>query len=89
MYIVVHHKIKNADKFFGAAESVVSGVPAGLKALQFYPSVDRKQAICLWEGKSAEAVKEYLEPKISAISDNTYYGVDSKVATGLPVSAGR
>jgi hypothetical protein len=87
MYIAVHHKIQDADKFFGAADSVVTGAPAGLKPLQFYPSDNREQAFCLWEGKSAEAVKEYLEPKISAFSKNAYYAVDSEVAMGLPVSA--
>lgn len=86
MFIGVHHKIKNAEAFFGAADSVVKGVPAGLKAIQFVPSTDRKEAFCLWEGKSAKAVEEYLEPKISKMSTNTYYAVDSKVAMGLPVT---
>jgi len=87
MFVVVEHQIKNADAFFGAAESVVGGSPEDLKTIQFFPSGDRKRAVCLWEAPSVEAVKDYLEDKIASSSENTYYAVDNKVAMGLPVPA--
>jgi hypothetical protein len=87
MFVVVEHDIKNANAFFGSAESVVGGCPKGIKTIQFFPSSDQKRAVCLWEAPSVEAVKDYLEDKISSSSKNTYYAVDSKVAMGLPVPA--
>jgi hypothetical protein len=84
MFIVVQHDITNKDAFFGSAKEVVEGVPQGIKAVQFLPSTDSAKAVCLWEGKSVEDVKNYLEPKIGKIARNTYYGVDGKVAIGLP-----
>ena len=87
MFIVVHHDITNQKEFFGAAEAVTKGVPQGIKVLQFLPSTEGREAVCLWEGTSVDAVKSYLEPKTTGISNNTYYAVDSKVAIGLPVHA--
>lgn len=87
MFVVVQHDITDADAFFGSAESVVGSVPTGVKAVQFFPSNDRKRAVCLWEAPSVDSVKNYLEAKIGSSSRNTYYAVDSKVAMGLPVPA--
>ena len=87
MFIVVRHDITDQKGFFGAAEAVTKGVPQGLKVVQFLPSTEGKEAICLWEAPSVEAVKGYLEPKTVGMSKNAYYAVDSKVAMGLPVHA--
>ena len=87
MFIVVRHDITNQKAFFGAADAIVNDVPQGIKPLQFLPSTDGKQAVCLWEGKSVDAVKNYLETKVGKSSKNIYYAVDSKVAMGLPVHA--
>ena len=87
MFIVVQHNITNKDVFFGAGEAVVSDAPPGIKSLQFFSSTDHEQAVCLWEGDSPEAVRDYLEPIIGKSSQNTYYTVDSKIAMGLPVLA--
>lgn len=87
MFIVVCHDIRNQKAFFGAADAIVKDVPQGVKPLQFFPSTDGNQAVCLWESKSVDAVKNYLETKTGESSKNTYYAVDSKVAIGLPVPA--
>ena len=87
MFIVVRHDITNQQAFFAAAEAVASNAPQGVKPLQFLPSTDGKQAVCLWEAKSVDAVKNYLETKVGKSSKNLYYAVDSKVAMGLPVPA--
>jgi hypothetical protein len=84
MFIVVEHEITNKDAFFGAAEQVVDGAPSGTKPIQFLPSTDSKRAVCLWEAKSVDAVKNFLEKKIGKSAKNIYYAVDSKVAIGLP-----
>lgn len=87
MFVVVLHDIKDANTFFGSAETVVGGSPKGVKAVQFFPSNDKDKAVCLWEAPSVEVVKNYLEGKIGSASRNTYYAVDSKIAMGLPVHA--
>ena len=84
MFITVLHDISNQNEFFGKADEVVNKVPEGIKPLQFFPSNDGKQAVCLWEAKSVDAVKDYLEPKIGTIAKNTYYAVNSEAAMGLP-----
>jgi len=87
VFIVVRHNITDQKGFFGAAEAVTKGVPQGIKVLQFLPSTEGQEAVCLWEGTSVDAVKSYLEPKTAGLSKNAYYAVDSKVAMGLPVHA--
>jgi hypothetical protein len=83
MFIVVEHTITNPDVFFGLA-SRVAEAPSGINALQFFPSVSKDRAVCLWEAKSVDALKGFLEPLSAQSSRNTYYTVDSAKAIGLP-----
>jgi len=84
MYIVVEHTITNPDVFFGLAPRV-SEAPSGINALQFLPSTSKDRAICLWDAKSVDALKGFLEPFTAKCSRNTYYTVDSTKAVGLPI----
>ena len=84
MYIVVEHEITNPAAFFGVAEKVAAA-PPGYTALQFCPSVSKDRAVCLWEAKSVDALKGFLDPLIGTSSINTYYAVDSTIAMGLPI----
>ena len=84
MFIVVEHTITNPDVFFGLVPRVAEA-PSGIKALQFFPSMSKDRAVCLWEAKSVEAVKGFLEPLSAQSSRNTYYAVDSTKAMGLPI----
>ncbi len=83
MFIVVEHTITNPDVFFGLA-SRVAEAPSGINALQFFPSVSKDRAVCLWEAKSIDALKGFLEHLTAQSSRNTYYRVDSTKAMGLP-----
>ena len=83
MFIVVEHVITNSDAFFGLVSKAVDA-PSGIKALQFFPSVNKDRAVCVWHAKSVEALKGFLEPLSSQSSINTYYGVDHTIAMGLP-----
>lgn len=83
MYIVVEHTITDPDIFFGLA-SRVAEAPAGINALQFFPSTSNDRAICLWEAKSVDVLKGFLDPFTASSSRNTYYAVDSTKAIGLP-----
>ena len=84
MFIVVEHTIINPDVFFGLA-SRVAEAPPGINALQFFPSVSKDRAVCLWEAKSVDALKGFLETLSAESSHNTYYAVDSTKAMGLPI----
>jgi hypothetical protein len=84
MFIVVEHTITNPDVFFGLAQRVAEA-PSGINALQFFPSMSKDRAVCLWEAKSVDALKGFLEPLTAQSSRNTYYTVDSTKAMGLPI----
>ena len=86
MFVVVEHTITNPDVFFGLV-SKAAEAPSGIKALQFFPSMSKDRAVCLWEANSVEAVKGFLEPLSAQSSRNTYYTVDSKIAMGIPTLA--
>ncbi len=83
MYIVAEHTITNPEVFFGLAPKVTAA-PSGINPIQFLPSVNKDRAVCLWEAKSVDALKSFLEPLIASSSRNIYYAVDSTVAMGLP-----
>jgi hypothetical protein len=83
MFIVVEHIITNPDAFFGLVSKAVDA-PAGIKALQFFPSVRKDRAVCVWHANSVDALKGFLEPLSSQSSINTYYAVDHTIAMGLP-----
>jgi hypothetical protein len=84
MFIVVEHTITNPEAFFGLASKVVEKTPSGIKPLQFFPSISKDRAVCLWEANSVEALKGFLGPLTAQSSRDTYYTVDSTKAMGLP-----
>jgi hypothetical protein len=83
MFIVVEHTITNPDVFFGLAAKV-GEAPSGIKALQFFPSVSKDRAVCVWQANSVDHLKGFLEPYSAGSSRNTYYAVDGTKAMGLP-----
>jgi hypothetical protein len=82
MFVVVEHTITNPDVFFRLAAKV-GEAPSGIKALQFFPSVSKDRAICVWQANSVDALKGFLEPMSAQSSRNTYYAIDSSKAMGL------
>jgi hypothetical protein len=86
MFIVVEHTITDQDVFLGLVPKVAEA-PSGMKALQFFPSMNKNQAVCLWEAETVDALKGYLEPLTAKSSRNIYFAVDNKNAIGLPTLA--
>ena len=84
MFIVVEHTITNPDVFFGLAARV-GEAPSGIKALQFFPSVNKDRAVCVWQANSVDVLKGFLESLSAESSRNIYYAVDSTKAMGLPI----
>lgn len=83
MFVVVEHTITNQDAFFGLVPRVAEA-PSGIKALQFFPSMSKDRAVCLWEANSVDALKNFFDPLSAQSSRNTYYAVDNTKAIGLP-----
>jgi hypothetical protein len=82
MYVVVQHRIKDPERAFSRGEKLIKneGAPAGVRGLQFYPSLDRSAVTCLWEAPSVEAVRSYVDATLGDASANTCYEVDAEHA---------
>ena len=82
MYVVAKHEILDPAAAFPRGERLQKGegAPAGVRALQFYPSADGSQVVCLWEADSADAVQRYVDETLAGSSVNTCYQVDADQA---------
>jgi hypothetical protein len=88
MQVVVQHRITDPERFFSSdAQEVAENAPSGVQARQFFPSQDRSAAVCLWEGDSIDAVRDYVDSVTGDSSQNTYFEVDTQVAMGVPEAA--
>ena len=87
MFVVVQHRIKDPEAMFSRGENLVEDAPPGVRARQFYPSVDLSEATCLWDAPTVAAVKEYIEETLGDSSENSYFEVSTEQALGLPEPA--
>ena len=88
MYVVVHHRVTDRERFLATDPREIGGnAPDGVEVLHFLPARDASAADCLWQTKSLEALRTYLDPATSDICENTYFEVDSGYAMGLPQPA--
>jgi hypothetical protein len=93
MYVVVQHQIRDREAAFSRGERLISneGAPAGVRALQFYPSAEGSAVTCLWEAGSVDEVRGYVDATLGDSSLNACYEVDAEMAfadrpLGLPAS---
>jgi hypothetical protein len=82
MHIIVEHRISDPAAFFSIARE--SKIPSDLKLHQVLPSEDGSRCVCLWEGDSPRAVREFIEPAAGHVSENEYFTVDTTHAVGIP-----
>jgi hypothetical protein len=89
MFIVVHHTITDAETAFARGQNLLdgNGAPAGVQVREFYPSSDKADVFCLWEGNSLEDVRDYVDATLGDSSRNAYFEVDVDMARGLPEQA--
>ncbi len=82
MYVIVKHRIIDAQTAFARGERLMrgDGAPAGARVLQFYPSRDHSAVTCLWEADSVESIREYVDATLGDSSDNDCYDVDAEHA---------
>lgn len=86
MFIVVYHTITDPETAFARGENLLAGngAPSGVRVREFYPSRDRADVFCLWEGNSLEDVRDYVDATLGDSSRNVYFEVDAEIARGLP-----
>ncbi len=84
MYVVVNHEISDTAKFWEAAQSTASGLPAGLKVIHTFPSPDGHLAVCVWEADSVEAVRAFLDPATAGAARNAYFQAPNKEGFAMP-----
>lgn len=91
MFIVVHHKLIDPATAFARGENLLAGngAPPGVLVREFYPSRDKADVFCLWEGSSLTEVRDYVDATLGDSSRNTYWEVDAEIARGLPDLATR
>ena len=88
MHVVAVHRITDPEKFFSMnPDDVVSGGPPGVRGRQFFPSTGENEAVCLWEADSIDSLRNYLDPALAGVAENTYFEVDAERSMGLPQAA--
>ena len=82
MYVIAKHEILDPTTASPRGERLQTGegAPAGVRVLQFYPSQDGSQVVCLWESNSVENVQHYVDQVLGDASKNTCYEVNSEPA---------
>jgi hypothetical protein len=87
MFVTVIHRISNPDQFETSAKRATEVIPSHLKLHQYLTATDRETATCLWEARSAEDVKEFLEPVVGHVSRNEYLPLNADASFGLPAAS--
>ena len=89
MFIVTHHTITDPETAFARGENLLAGngAPPGMRVREFYPSRDKADVFCLWEGSSLEEVRDYVDTTMGDSSRQAYFEVDAEIARGLPERA--
>ena len=88
MFIVeVHHRFTGSRDRVRAGPRI-SSPRTGLRPACWpgssIPVGDKADAFCLWEGKSLEEVRDYVDATLGDASRNEYWEVDAEIARGLP-----
>jgi len=80
MYVIAHHHFIDPKTAFARGDKLIKneGAPAGVSGLQFYPSQDGTEAVCLWRAPSVESIQRYVDATLGDSSKNDCYAVDSE-----------
>jgi hypothetical protein len=88
MHVVIQHQINDRVKWDQGVKNIMSMIeqhrlPSGIKPLQYLPSVDGRNAVCLWEAGSLKGLREFTERETSG-ARNEYFEVKEEAAIGIP-----
>jgi hypothetical protein len=75
MYVLIEHSISDPGGFWGSAESSLSQMPPTIKLHHTFPTSDGTRAICVWEGRTIDDVRDYVESAVGRFSRNEYLEV--------------
>jgi hypothetical protein len=89
MHVVIHHRISDPAKWERSEKNIMSMIeqhrlPAGLKPLEYLPSVDGRNADCLWQTESVGALQRFIDHETAGAARNEYFQVKDEAAIGLP-----
>ena len=84
MYVAVEHTILEPAAFWAKAGEIVPHLPDYVKLHQCFPTRDGSRGICIWEGKSVDVVRRYVEEQVGSVSSNEYFEVENKDSIALP-----
>jgi hypothetical protein len=82
MYVVVQHTVSDPSVFWNSTDP--NNLPPELKLHHVFPTADGTRAVCIWEAKSPDAVREFLEPLLGRVSRNEYFAVENREGVGRP-----
>jgi hypothetical protein len=88
MHVVIRHSVSDPAKWDRSTKNIMAMIeqhrlPAGLKPLEYLPSVDGRNADCVWATESLEALQVFIERE-TAGARNEYFEVKEEAAIGLP-----
>ena len=76
MYVAIQHRIHDPAAFWPEdMRQFTSMLPPHLKLLHTFAASDGTHAVCVWEGQSIDAVRDFVEPVVGAASENEYFAV--------------
>jgi hypothetical protein len=77
MFVTVIHRIQDPEGFQAAeAKALKQGLPPGVALPVHAATRDHRTGLCIWEGKSVEAVREIVEAVVGQYSKNEYFQMD-------------
>ncbi|MGH3365990.1 MAG: hypothetical protein ACRDOY_02175 [Nocardioidaceae bacterium] len=82
MYVVAKHAVQDPGTAIPRGErlQIADGAPEGVRVLQFYPSVDATEVVCLWESPSLAPLQKYVDTILGDSSINTFFEVAAEPA---------
>jgi hypothetical protein len=86
MKIGVVHRISDPETAQSRGQSLFEE-HEGVQLLQFCPSQDFREATCIWEASSVDAVRDLVDPTLGDSSEQDYFPVATEQAVGLPEAA--
>ena len=78
MYVLIEHSISDPNGFWNTADSALSQMPPTIKLHHTFPTPDGTRAICVWEGRTIDDVRDYIESAVGRFSKNEYFEVPNK-----------
>lgn len=89
MHVVIRHYVTDPSKWDRTTKNIMSMIeqhrlPAGLKPLEYLPSVDGRNADCVWEAESLGALQKFFDRESAGAARNEYFEVKEEAAIGLP-----